>query len=273
MHIPGYLQKALNEANPDVRAQLTLEIARSRHRTLFWLNVWMHTESGVTLLFTLFTLAVLSIGSLNQRTTDWFLTLKLFGGAAATFSKPSPVNTAKSASFDPERGKRLRVGDTVAGFEITSGFGQRVHPVNGSKSFHNGVDAALPVGTAVVAPFEGEIERVTNDLCGWGLRYYSPSMPGHRVGLCHLSRQPQAGQVKAGATIGRSGGMPGSKGAGSSTGPHLHFALFDRDGNPVHPTQELLTKFLRASNLSSTPVSGSRKEERRSRLTSQSTRT
>ncbi|BAY59276.1 hypothetical protein NIES2135_61530 (plasmid) [Leptolyngbya boryana NIES-2135] len=247
MHIPGYLKKALDEANPEVRAQLAMQIARSQDRRVFWLKVWLHTESGLTLLLVLFTLSVLTISSINQRTTAWFQGFKLFGVALSGIQ-----SAARLTTFNPEAGKPLKVGDTVAGFEITSGFGKRTHPVSGEVAFHNGVDAAMPVGTAIVAPFDGEVQPIANDSCGWGLRYFSPTMPNHRFGMCHFSEQVKGGSVKAGATIARSGGSPGSKGAGSSTGPHLHFVVSNRDGTPVPPTQEALSKFLTPAKTAST---------------------
>ena len=251
MQPPGYLQQSLVDCNPEVRAQIALVIAEKQSRQAFLLGLWLKLESGSTTLVVIATLLILTIGSYNDRTTQWYESLKIFGVSVPRFNAPKV-----QPEFKVE-GKPLQVGDVVAAHPITSGFGQRVHPVYGTPgSFHNGVDAATPSGTPVIAPWDGTVEPVENDRCGWGLRYYSKSMPRNRVGLCHLSSRVQAGTVKAGQPIGRSGGQPGQPGAGSSTGPHLHFALFDQGGNAVQPTRGVVEKFLSPKSANVQPTAG-----------------
>lgn len=113
-----------------------------------------------------------------------------------------------------------------------SAWGFRTHPVTGEKSkFHNGADLAAPQGTPVIAPADGTIKYVlNNDICGYG--YVIQHDDSTRTGYCHLSRlDVKKGQrVSAGQQIGLSGGKKGTKGAGRSTGPHLHFIVYKRKG-------------------------------------------
>jgi len=113
-----------------------------------------------------------------------------------------------------------------------SAWGFRTHPVTGEKSkFHNGADLAAPQGTPVIAPADGTIKYVlNNDICGYG--YVIQHDDDTRTGYCHLSRlDVKKGQrVRAGQQIGLSGGKKGTKGAGRSTGPHLHFIVYKRQG-------------------------------------------
>ena len=103
---------------------------------------------------------------------------------------------------------------------ISSRFGYRKHPVSGANSsFHNGIDIAAPVGTAILAPADGIItESWNHDKGGICLAM----MAGRtRFGFAHLDKRlvKVNDPVKAGETIALSGNT------GASTGPHLHFTV------------------------------------------------
>ncbi|MBN2360993.1 MAG: M23 family metallopeptidase [Deltaproteobacteria bacterium] len=113
---------------------------------------------------------------------------------------------------------------------ITSGFGERVHPVTGRKQFHNGIDIAMPVGTLLRAILAGNVVRIGRDaISGNYLRI------NHGYGLesvfCHLSyaTASDVAAVLRGEPVGLSGNT------GRSTGPHLHFGIkmFGRDVDPM----------------------------------------
>lgn len=114
----------------------------------------------------------------------------------------------------------------------TSPWGYRKHPVTGKAgTFHNGIDMRAPQGTPVIAPEDGTVISVmTNDVCGYGVVLQHG--PNTRTGYCHFSRiDVKKGQtVKAGQQIGLSGGAKGTKGAGRSTGAHLHFIVYQKKG-------------------------------------------
>ncbi|WP_051273553.1 M23 family metallopeptidase [Desulfotruncus alcoholivorax] len=114
-------------------------------------------------------------------------------------------------------------------FNITSGFGERIDPVNGSIGFHEGLDVAAPTGTPVHAAGAGVVEAA-----GWMGNAGNAVIISHGVAetrYFHLSSIVVAPgqQVDAGEVIGYVGST------GKSTGPHLHFEVRvgGRPRNPV----------------------------------------
>ena len=104
--------------------------------------------------------------------------------------------------------------------KVTSGFGYRVHPVTGNRSFHTGIDLAAPKGTPIQAAYSGTVQETgyTNSRGNYVFIRHSESLC---TLYCHLSKiEVEKGEkLKSGAQI----GLVGS--TGMSTGPHLHFEL------------------------------------------------
>ena len=132
-------------------------------------------------------------------------------------------------------------------WRISSTWGERVHPVGGTVSFHGGIDIACPVGTEVKAPYDGVVAMKWNDgLYGGGrslgLECVVPDAKGRNVlmrfGFAHLSDYMNGRQkgysVKRGEVLALSGGQPGDEGAGKSTGAHLHMTV-RASGQKVDP--------------------------------------
>lgn len=105
---------------------------------------------------------------------------------------------------------------------------------------HSGLDMAVPQGSAVRAAAPGYVAWTRT-----GRSYGNYIMVIHTNGFAtlyaHLSGfNVTADQfVERGATIGFSGGMPGTPGAGLSTGPHVHFEVRE-NGIPVNPENYLV---------------------------------
>ena len=104
---------------------------------------------------------------------------------------------------------------------------------------HSGLDIPQPQGTPLKAAAPGYVAWTRT-----GRLYGNYIMIIHSGGVAtlyaHLSRidvKPDQ-FVSRGQTIGATGGMPGTKGAGLSTGPHLHFET-RKDGVPVDPMRYL----------------------------------
>jgi len=96
---------------------------------------------------------------------------------------------------------------------ISSKFGKR------GDAFHNGIDIAVPRGTAVKAPADGTVLRIYTTVTG-GRQMVVGHSNGYVSGYAHLSKRNfgKGAKVKRGTVIARSGDT------GNVTGPHLHFS-------------------------------------------------
>lgn len=114
---------------------------------------------------------------------------------------------------------------------ITSKFGDRVHPITKKKSFHNGLDLAVPANTKLYAPNDSTIVKAFyNKLGGNQLIYRLKN--GVTVGYAHLNKLnvKTGDKVKKGVILALSGNT------GTSTGAHLHVTVRRADGTLVDPT-------------------------------------
>lgn len=107
---------------------------------------------------------------------------------------------------------------------ISSKFGYRYHPVLKVTRLHAGIDIPVPTGSQIVAAEDGVV-IYAGEMGGYGYVVIVNHAGGLQTVYAHLSRFAVGvgNQVKAGQTIAYSGGAPGTPGAGTSTGPHLHF--------------------------------------------------
>lgn len=117
------------------------------------------------------------------------------------------------------------------GTPVTSGYGPRDNSKNPQISkYHSGIDYGVPVGTEITAAANGIVTDV-----GQHRQYgnYIIIKHGAKSTLYgHLSKQMvrKGDTVGAGQVIALSGGKKGAPGAGTSTGPHLHFEVRDNGG-------------------------------------------
>ena len=121
-----------------------------------------------------------------------------------------------------------RVGLPVHG-RITSGFGNRFHPILGYARFHKGVDVAAAWGTPIVAAADGRVVGA-----GWHGGYGRQVEIAHAGGLETTYGHMSSIAARAGELV-RKGQVIGYVGSsGLSTGPHVHFEV-TRNGLPVNP--------------------------------------
>jgi murein DD-endopeptidase MepM/ murein hydrolase activator NlpD len=116
----------------------------------------------------------------------------------------------------------------VAG-RVTSGFGERFHPILGYTRMHEGVDLGASAGTPIVAAADGRVLAA-----GWHGGYGRQVAIAHASGIettyGHMSRIAAfpGEMVRRGQVIGYVGS------SGLATGPHLHFEVM-KNGRPVNP--------------------------------------
>ncbi|MCC3144834.1 LysM peptidoglycan-binding domain-containing protein [Halanaerobium sp. Z-7514] len=136
-------------------------------------------------------------------------------------SRSGPIRLEKGSIIWPVRGR------------VTSEFGWRDHPVNNERSFHNGLDIAVPTGTDIKAAASGQVTH-----SGWmnGFGYTVVIDHGNNIETLygHNSRLlvSRGENVQQGQRIALSGNT------GMSTGPHLHFGVL-RNDEPLDPRKYL----------------------------------
>ena len=119
----------------------------------------------------------------------------------------------------------LPTGVPIQGdFRVSSGFGIRNDPFTGGLAMHEGLDFTAATGTTVLATAKGTVTR-----SGWDFGYGNVVEVQHAEGFAtryaHLSKR----LVQVGDTVER-GGVLGEVGStGRSTGPHLHYEVFNKD--------------------------------------------
>lgn len=150
-----------------------------------------------------------------------------------------PVVARRQPGRPVSLGARLPMGPVQG--PVSSPFGWRRHPVSGQVRHHDGVDLAVPTGTAVWTVAPGRV-RAVGRRGGYGLvvEIDHPAGLGRRpvrTLYAHLSAIDAALQpgswVARGQAIAASGGTPGRDGV--STGAHLHFEILDSSGEPLDP--------------------------------------
>jgi len=118
---------------------------------------------------------------------------------------------------------------------VTSGFGERFHPILGYARMHKGVDLAASYGSPITAAGPGKVVAA-----GWAGGYGREVVIAHGDGVQsrygHMSRLAAypGEMVRQGQVIGYVGS------SGLSTGPHVHYEVL-KNGRPVNPMSVKLT--------------------------------
>lgn len=170
-------------------------------------------------------------------------------------SVASKVTTTCSLSMLGENFEKLQNTDSYLGYtgtqtsgawskpvqgSVSSSFGLRKDPNTGKEKFHDGIDIACVANSDVIAPANGTVEFVgARGDYGYMIIINHGTINGKKVTsrYGHLNKWlvNMNASVTKGKIIGKSGGIPGSAGAGNSRGAHLHFEIRE-NGSPVNPT-------------------------------------
>lgn len=119
---------------------------------------------------------------------------------------------------------------------ITSGYGNRIHPVTGLTQWHNGIDVGVPHKTMIASPKNGVIQQIYKHEDG-GLTLKLKDLESGVVwGMCHLHKVlvDEGDFVRIGQPIALSGGDINDPNRGNSIGAHLHLTL-RWNGHLVNP--------------------------------------
>jgi murein DD-endopeptidase MepM/ murein hydrolase activator NlpD len=117
----------------------------------------------------------------------------------------------------------------MKGYRVSCGFGFRFHPVFFFPEWHRGIDMACPEGNPVYATYSGTVYKVGNKKRNGNYVKINHNN-GYSSAYVHLQSYcvKEGQKVTVGQCIGKSGNT------GTSTGPHLHFAIY-KSGRSVNP--------------------------------------
>lgn len=161
---------------------------------------------------------------------------------------PSTVPTAGSAVFSWP----------LANVVITQFFGgtefaARNAAAYGGRAYHPGVDMGAPSGTAIMAPLSGTVRATGNTDAVPGCYSWGKwTLIDHANGLSTLYAHQSVQSVSPGQSV-STGEVIGYVGStGFSTGPHLHFTVYAKEGVSVRKFNEIKT--VTSCGPASTPV-------------------
>lgn len=114
---------------------------------------------------------------------------------------------------------------------ISSSFGYRKDPINGTRSFHEGLDIVAPRRTPVIAPAQGVVI-----FAGWHDGLGRAIIIRHGYGYQTTYGHNDKLMVKKGDHVSRGDVISLIGSSGRSTGPHLHYEV-SLNGKLVNPYQ------------------------------------
>ena len=170
---------------------------------------------------------------IKKAETDYFNALAkeqaAAAAAAAAANKPSSGSNSSSSSSSGGASSGGFAFPLAYSTGVTCAYGPRVHPINGNKSFHYGVDLAAGMNTEIYATKSGTVTGATS---GEANGYYVTI--NHGDGYSSIYAHMTNYVVSVGDSV-KQGQLIGYVGTtGWSTGPHLHFEIL-YNGSNVNP--------------------------------------
>ncbi len=150
---------------------------------------------------------------------------------------PTTIPTAGTAVFAWPL-KNVVITQYFGGTE----FAKRNAGVYGGRAYHPGVDFGVPRGTAIHAPLSGTVRATGNTdavpgCWSWG----KWTLIDHANGLSTLYAHQDTIAVTPGQRVATGEIIGYSGNTGYSTGPHLHFTVYAKDGVSVRQFNEIKT--------------------------------
>ena len=163
-----------------------------------------------------------------QSETDYFNALSREEAARIAAAAKNNTNSSSSGSSGSASASGF-VFPMAYATKITDAYGYRIHPLSGTKKWHNGIDFAAGEGTAIYATKAGTVTSAT-----YNEAYGNMVTINHGDGYSSLYGHMTNYIVSVGDTVsaGQTIGYVGS--TGWSTGPHLHFTIY-YNGSDVNP--------------------------------------
>ena len=162
-----------------------------------------------------------------------FVSINLSGKKLNFFEYKDKYGVSKYYDENGKSSKRTIMKTPINGARLSSGYGNRRHPVLGYTKMHKGLDFAAQIGTPVLAAGDGVIEKA-----GWNGSYGRyiriRHIGSYKTAYAHLSAIHH--RVKFGRRVSQ-GNIIGYVGSsGRSTGPHLHYEVIlnNRQINPMN---------------------------------------
>lgn len=139
--------------------------------------------------------------------------------------------------FQPQGGEESPASSYLGYGKVTQGFATPIasrtqgglydeSTVKAWGGTHKGLDIAMKQGTDLPAPVSGTVVYAGQD-GGWGGTVIIRDESGAEHRLSHLSTVglQEGAKISKGQIVGKSGGKPGTSGAGNSTGAHLDYRI------------------------------------------------
>lgn len=121
-------------------------------------------------------------------------------------------------------------------------FAARNASVYGGRAYHPGVDFGVPRGSAIYAPLTGTVRATGNtDLVPGCSSWGKWTLLDHANGLTTLYAHQDVISVVPGQKVSTGEVIGYSGNTGYSTGPHLHFTVYAKDGVTVRKFNEIKT--------------------------------
>ena len=134
-----------------------------------------------------------------------------------------------AAAARPQAVISQKIFDWPVSGRITSYYGYRRSPFGRGRSFHDGLDIGVPMGTPIRAAMAGRVESV-----GYDNTYGNFVIIRHADGYKTLYGHLESYETRSGAYVDVDTIVGYAGSTGVSTGAHLHFTVY-KDGSSINP--------------------------------------